>query len=129
MHQPLDAFLAPHTPWAYFMRSNIRRGGVDYQGQQYQADYFGVWRDDELCGLLAHSWIGSVQCFLPQTEACSTVDRLCGQTQLMRCAAQSSNVCSDQRRTSRRWNKLAVGGPRIFARNTDERATVYTRAY
>lgn len=79
----LDYFLAPHTPWAYFMRSNIRRGGVDYQGQEYQADYFGIWCDDELCGLLAHSWIGSVQCFLPQTEVVAPLIALWS-TQLMR---------------------------------------------
>lgn len=65
----LEAFLAPHTPWAYFMRSNVRRGGVEFHGEEYQADYFGAWRDGKLCGLLAHSWIGSVQCFLPELSA------------------------------------------------------------
>ncbi len=62
----LEAFLAPHTPWAYFMRSNVRRGGVEFHGQEYQADYFGAWRGGQLCGMLAHSWIGSVQCFVPE---------------------------------------------------------------
>lgn len=65
----LERFLAPHTPWAFFMRSNIRRGGVEYHGQPYQADYFGAWHKDELCGVLAHSWIGSVQCFVPDSQA------------------------------------------------------------
>lgn len=69
----IESFLAPHTPWAYFMRSNIRRGGVEFHSQEYQADYFGAWRGRRLCGLLAHSWIGSVQCFLPDLSVAESL--------------------------------------------------------
>lgn len=59
----LDFFLSPHTPFAYFMRSNCRRAGLRYQSEPYQADYFGAFIDGRLVGLLAHSWLGSVQIF------------------------------------------------------------------
>ncbi|MGB9153558.1 MAG: GNAT family N-acetyltransferase [Alphaproteobacteria bacterium] len=59
----LDFFLAPHTPFAYFMRSNCRRAGLHYQNEPYQADYFGSFTQGRLVGLLAHSWLGSVQVF------------------------------------------------------------------
>ncbi len=64
-----DRFLAPHTPWLYFMRSNIRRGALHYYGEPYQAEYIAAFRDGALCGVLAHSWSGSIQCFLPEYEA------------------------------------------------------------
>ena len=62
----LDNFLAPHTPFAFFMRSNSRKTGVTYQGEAYNADYFGAFRQGSLVGLLAHSWLGSVQIFAPE---------------------------------------------------------------
>ena len=60
----LDAFLEPYTPFAFFPRSNARRGGLAYQGKDYQADYFAAFDGDKLNGVLTHSWLGSVQIFV-----------------------------------------------------------------
>lgn len=64
-----DRFLAPHTPWLYFMRSNIRRAGMSFYGEPYQAEYLAVWQDAAMCGVIAHSWLGSLQCFIPDYES------------------------------------------------------------
>lgn len=68
-----DRFLTPHTPWLYFMRSNIRRAGMSFYGEPYQAEYLAVWRDGEMCGVIAHSWLGSLQCFIPEYESAPTL--------------------------------------------------------
>ncbi len=59
----VEDFLKPHTPFAFFMRSNLRQGGIRYDGKPLQADYFGVFKSGHLAGALAHSWMGSVQVF------------------------------------------------------------------
>jgi hypothetical protein len=59
----VDAFLEPHTPFAFFMRSNLKKGGVRYEGKPYQSDYFGVFDSGSLVGVLTHSWISSIQLF------------------------------------------------------------------
>ena len=56
-----DAFLKPHTPFVYFMRSNLKKGGLDYQGKPYQADFFGIFDGENLQGILSHSWLGNLQ--------------------------------------------------------------------
>lgn len=65
----LDGFLSPYTPFAYFLRSNIRQGGISYQGEPYQADYFGAFLNNQLQGIIAHHWIGSLQIFSPDKSA------------------------------------------------------------
>lgn len=64
-----DRFLTPHTPWLYFMRSNIRRAGLNFYGEPYQAEYLAVLRDNAICGVIAHSWLGSLQCFIPDYKS------------------------------------------------------------
>ena len=59
----LDRFLSPHTPFAFFMRSNLEKEGLRYEGRPCQADYFGAFKDGTLVGALAHSWLGNVQVF------------------------------------------------------------------
>ncbi len=59
----VDSFLKPHTPFAFYMRSNAKRGGLRYNGQSYQSDYFGVFDSDVLVGVLTHSWLSGVQLF------------------------------------------------------------------
>ena len=61
----LDSFLSPYTPFAYFMRSNAKVGGIVYEGKQYQADYFGYFENNELKGVLAHHFVGGLQIFAP----------------------------------------------------------------
>jgi hypothetical protein len=71
--ETLDAFLAPYTPFIYFMRSNIRKGGVVYEDKPYHADYFGAFANGELNGVIAHHWIGSIQVFIPEKSARATL--------------------------------------------------------
>jgi len=75
-----DRFLEPYTPWLYFMRSNIKCGGMEFQGKPYQAEYFAAWRDGAICGVVSHSWIGSVQCFLPDVAAAEPLAALWAET-------------------------------------------------
>jgi GNAT superfamily N-acetyltransferase len=74
-----DAFLVPHMPWVYFMRANSHLAGLTFANQPYQAEYFAAWNDAaELCGVLAHSWLGGVQCFVPEPKAVvPLVESLC----------------------------------------------------
>jgi predicted GNAT family acetyltransferase len=65
----VDTFLKPHTPFAYYMRSNARYGGLVFQGKPYQADFFGAFDEDELIGMLAHTWIARMQIFVTQMDA------------------------------------------------------------
>lgn len=67
--ETLDAYLEPHTPFAFFIRSNAQKGGLDYQGQPFQAEVFGAFDGDELCGLLSHTWISSLQVFVTDHAA------------------------------------------------------------
>jgi len=69
----LDRFLLPHTPFAFFMRSNLKKGGLRYAGRPCQADYFGAFKDGALVGALAHSWFGNVQVF---AEDCVSIPSL-----------------------------------------------------
>ena len=64
----VDSFLKPHTPFAFYMRSNAKRGGLRYEGQPYQSDYFGVFNSGVLVGVLTHSWISGVQLFAAEAR-------------------------------------------------------------
>lgn len=64
-----NAFLDPHTEWAYFIRSNARKGGLEFCSEPYQSDYIGAWDGAAMIGVIAHSWTGSVQCFVTDAAA------------------------------------------------------------
>jgi predicted GNAT family acetyltransferase len=57
------AFLLPHKREAYFIPSNASRGGIVFEGQPFQADYFGAFENGALKAVLSHGWMGSVQIF------------------------------------------------------------------
>lgn len=59
----LDAFLKPHTPYVFYMRVNLKSGGISFDGKPNQADYFGAFEGDRLVGVLTHNWMGSVQVY------------------------------------------------------------------
>jgi RimJ/RimL family protein N-acetyltransferase len=65
----LDDFLEPYTPFVFFPRSNVRKGGIVYNGKDYQADYFVAFDGDIPLGVLTHSWLGSVQIFVRDEAA------------------------------------------------------------
>jgi GNAT superfamily N-acetyltransferase len=54
----LETFLATHRDSSMFLRSNARRGGLEYGGEPYQGVYCGRWEDGELRGVVAHYWNG-----------------------------------------------------------------------
>jgi GNAT superfamily N-acetyltransferase len=54
----LDAFLAAHRDSSMFLRSNARRGGLEYAGETYQGVYCGLFAGGELRGVAAHYWNG-----------------------------------------------------------------------
>lgn len=56
--------LTKNVAGSYYILSNLSKGGMTYQGEPYQANYFGLFLDDILEGVLSHNWIGSVQIFL-----------------------------------------------------------------
>ena len=56
----LDAFLSSYRDSSMFLRSNARRGGLEYAGQPYQGVYCGVFEDGQLRGVAAHYWTGKV---------------------------------------------------------------------
>lgn len=64
-----STFLDPHTEWAYFLRSNARKGGLEFHGEPYQAEYIGAWDGAAMIGVISHSWMGSVQCFVTDAAA------------------------------------------------------------
>jgi len=57
----LEAFLVSHADSSMFLRSNARRGGLEFQGQPFQATYAGAFRSGAIVGVVAHSWRGMVQ--------------------------------------------------------------------
>lgn len=65
----VEAFLLPRTPFAFFLRSDLVKGGLCYGGCPYQADYFGAFQGPDLAGILAHGWMGNVQVFAFDREA------------------------------------------------------------
>lgn len=54
----LDAFLSTHRDSSMFLRSNARRGGLEYGGQPYQGVYCAALENGEVRGVGAHYWNG-----------------------------------------------------------------------
>jgi GNAT superfamily N-acetyltransferase len=54
----LEAFLTSRRDSSMFLRSNLRRGGLDYRGQPYEGVYCGAFEDGRVRGVVAHYWTG-----------------------------------------------------------------------
>jgi len=65
----LEAFLALHRDSSMFLRSNLRRAGLSYEGAVGQANYAGAFRDGHLVGVAAHCWNGMVLLQAPEHAA------------------------------------------------------------
>ncbi len=65
----LEAFLVLHRDSSMFLRSNARRGGLEFKGQPFQAVYAGAFRNGVLVGVVAHSTRGMVQIQAPRFAA------------------------------------------------------------
>ncbi len=63
----LEAFLVQHAETSMFLRSNMARAGLAYEGEPYQGEYFAAYADGGgLCGVLAHYWNGNIVVQAPQ---------------------------------------------------------------
>jgi uncharacterized protein len=62
----LNAFLALHADSSMFLRGNLWRAGLHYEGNRLQAQYVGALRDDEIVGVVAHAWSGFVLVQAPE---------------------------------------------------------------
>ncbi|MBO6918940.1 MAG: GNAT family N-acetyltransferase [Rhizobiaceae bacterium] len=65
------AFLDKHIETSLFLRSNMEKVGLENQGNAYQGDYFGAFGDDELVGVIAHYWNGTVMMQSPDLTVLS----------------------------------------------------------
>jgi hypothetical protein len=59
----LDAFLAPHTAEAYYLRSNAMAAGLVYEDKPLQAEYFGAFDGDRLVGVITYTWLPTILVF------------------------------------------------------------------
>jgi hypothetical protein len=71
----VDSFLKPHTSFAFFMRSNLAKSGLLFEGKANQGDYFGAFEADRLSGVLMHGWMGNVQAFAPDFAAMTVLSQ------------------------------------------------------
>ncbi len=62
----LETFLVAHRDGSMFLRGNARRAGLEYQGQPFQANYAGAFRQDEIVGVVAHSSSGMLLIQAPE---------------------------------------------------------------
>jgi len=58
----LNVFLKPHTPYVFSPREMLREG-LRFDGRAHTADFFGAFEENNIIGILTHSWLGSVQVF------------------------------------------------------------------
>ena len=65
----LETFLALHRDSSMFLRANVRRAGLTYQGLQGEANYAGAFRDDRMVGVAAHCWNGMLLLQAPEHAA------------------------------------------------------------
>ena len=54
----LEEFLAWHRDSSMFLRSNLRRAGLTYEGRVGEATYAGAFRNGRIVGVAAHCWNG-----------------------------------------------------------------------
>jgi uncharacterized protein len=65
--EPLvEQFLANHRDTSMFLRSNIRRAGLDFRPAAFHAIYVGAIRDGRVSGIFAHTWNGMVLVQAPE---------------------------------------------------------------
>ncbi len=56
----LDAFLSAHRDSSMFLRSNARRGGLEFREGTYQGVYYGALEAGRVRGVVAHYWTGKL---------------------------------------------------------------------
>jgi len=71
----LENFLVQHQDSSMFLRSNSRRGGLDYHGQPFQAEYVAAFQGEAIVAVAAHGWNGMLLVQAPEQVA--AVARAC----------------------------------------------------
>jgi RimJ/RimL family protein N-acetyltransferase len=62
----LEAFLVKHRDTSMFLRSNIRRCGLNFRPEPFHATYVGAVRDGRVNGVVAHAWNGMILVQAPE---------------------------------------------------------------
>ena len=70
----LEEYLAPHKAECMFICSNLRAAGIEYQGADFEGEYFGcVDKGDvhrqHLLGVIVHYWNGNIMMHASNQEA------------------------------------------------------------
>jgi len=65
----LEEFLAWHRDSSMFLRSNLRRAGLTYEGRVGEATYAGAFRNGRIVGVAAHCWNGMLLLQAPEQES------------------------------------------------------------
>lgn len=60
----LDSFLQKHLDQTMFLRFNVYRGGLTYEGKPGQSVFWGAFDKSEITSVLSISWNGYIQCFV-----------------------------------------------------------------
>jgi uncharacterized protein len=56
----VETFLASHADSSMFLRANVRRAGLNYEGRPFQATYVGAFRNSAFAAVAAHCWNGII---------------------------------------------------------------------
>lgn len=62
----LEEFLVSHRDSSMFLRANVRRAGLTYRGEAFQAVYAAAFRNGRVIGVGAHCWNGIVLVQAPE---------------------------------------------------------------
>jgi uncharacterized protein len=71
----LDAFLVGHRDTSMFLRSNIRRVGLNFRPEAFHAVYVAAFDGGQITGVVAHAWNGMV--LLQAPEEAGEIAREC----------------------------------------------------
>ena len=71
-YDAFEKFLKEYMTTSMFMRSNVRRAGLEFKPKQdYSADYWGAFENDKLTGILALNWNGNIFTQVPDENILS----------------------------------------------------------
>jgi len=62
--EALEKYLYPHKAECMFILSNLRASGIEYNGLDFQGEYFGYFdKNNELIGMIVHYWNGNIMMY------------------------------------------------------------------
>lgn len=67
--EKLELFLSGHAETSMFLRSNMKRVGLEYQDNDFHGDYFGAFDENgDVTGVLAQYWNGNIMMQAPDRD-------------------------------------------------------------